>query len=68
MDPVTTAMLVLKIGSALLGLASIVTKITPTPKDDYVLHWLTGFFSLLKPGDQPGLLKLPFTSPAPPAE
>lgn len=44
---------------ALLGLASVVTALTPTPKDDEWLRRIADFLSFLRPSDQKGTLKLP---------
>ena len=42
-----------------LALASVITKMTPTPKDDAVVRRILGFLSFLQPRDQSGLLKRP---------
>ena len=53
---------ILAIIGALLTVASIVTKLTPTPKDDEVLRQLLAWFSVLQPRGQ-GSVKLPFSKP-----
>lgn len=51
--------------AALLTLASIVTALTPTPKDDEVVRKIASFLSFLQPRTSAGTLKPPFRSPAP---
>jgi len=51
--------------AALLALASIITRITPTPKDDQALATVRralGRLSILEPKDTHRLLKLPLVS------
>ena len=50
--------------AALLPLASLITGLTKTPKDDAVLAKILPFLSFLQPKDAPGTLKLPLTKPA----
>lgn len=52
---------ILEIIGAALGLASMITALTPTPKDDAVVHKILDFFSVLKPFTAKGTLKLPLT-------
>jgi hypothetical protein len=47
---------------ALLTAASLVTKLTPTPKDDEVVRKILAFLSFLQPRGA-GLLKVPGTPP-----
>lgn len=46
---------------ALLTVATIITKLTPTPKDDEILLQIVNWFSILKPKDSKGLFKAPCT-------
>lgn len=50
---------------ALLTLASLVTALTPSPKDDEVVRKLVAFFSFLQPHDSVGTVKAPLRAPAP---
>lgn len=43
----------------LLTAATIITKLTPTPKDDEILLQIVNWFSILKPKDAKGLFKAP---------
>lgn len=52
--------------TGLLAVASIVTALTPTPKDDEVVRKIAAFLSFLQPRNSAGTLKLPGASPAPP--
>jgi hypothetical protein len=49
--------------SAVLVLATLVTGLTPSPKDDEVVRKIAGFLSFLTPKDAPGTFKLPMTPP-----
>lgn len=51
--------------TGLLSLASLVTALTPTPKDDEVVRKVMAFLSFLQPRTSPGVLKPPMTQPAP---
>lgn len=47
---------------ALVGFASVITALTPTPVDDTVLAWvkrILGYFSVLTHKDAPGTVSLP---------
>lgn len=55
---------ILAVVSALLTVASLVTKLTPSPKDDEVVRKIMAFFSFLQPKDVPGVVKMPGTKPA----
>jgi len=53
--------------SGLVTVASVVTALTPTPKDDAALAWIRkilDFLSVLKPKTASGTLKVPLTSTA----
>jgi len=52
---------ILEIVGAALAVASLVTALTPTPKDDAILHKIVDFVSFLKPFTARGTLKIPFT-------
>lgn len=56
--------LILAVLSALLTVASLVTKFTASPKDDEVVRKIIAFLSFLQPKDAPGTVKLPGTKPA----
>ena len=45
---------------AILALAALVTRLTPTPKDDAFIARLLGWLSFLRPADVRGV-KAPFT-------
>lgn len=51
----------LEIAGTVIGLASMITAITPTPNDDAIVHKISDWFSILKPHNADGTLKLPFT-------
>lgn len=42
-----------------LSVASLITGLTPTPKDDQFVRKLINFFSFLKPKDSDGTFKRP---------
>lgn len=44
-----------------LALASLITRLTPTPKDDEFVRRLVGFLSFLRPADSDEVFKAPFT-------
>lgn len=46
---------------ALIPLATVITGLTPTPKDDAVLAKILPFLSVVTPKDAPGTFKLPLT-------
>lgn len=48
--------------TAILGVLSTVTAMTPTPDDDAFVKKIVDFLSVLKPKDAAGTLKMPFTS------
>ena len=50
------------LATAILTVASFIVKLTPTPKDDAVVHQLLELLSFLKPKDVKGTFKAPFTS------
>jgi hypothetical protein len=56
---------ILALLGALLTLASLVTALTPSPKDDEVVRKLLAFFSFLQPKDSAGTVKAPMRAPAP---
>lgn len=47
--------------TAALALASLITRLTPTPKDDEFVRRLVGFLSFLRPADNDDFFKLPLT-------
>ncbi len=51
--------------SGVLSVASVVTKLTPTPKDDELLRQLLAWLSFLQPRGA-GILKMPMTPSASP--
>lgn len=58
-----------QIAAAVLALASVITALTPTPKDDSVVAWiqaLLGRLGVLTHRDAPGTLKAPLRSAAAP--
>jgi hypothetical protein len=48
--------------AALLTAASLITRMTDTPKDDQVVKKIASFVSFLKPKDQGGGVKAPLTT------
>lgn len=46
---------------ALLSLASLITRLTPSPRDDEVVRQLIGLLSFLRPADSDEVFKAPFT-------
>lgn len=48
---------------ALLTLASLITGLTSTPKDDEWVRKIASFLSFLQPSDAEGTVKPPLTSP-----
>lgn len=50
---------------ALLTAASLITRLTPTPKDDEVVRKILSFLSFLQPKGAEGLLKVPGTAARP---
>lgn len=48
---------------ALLSLASVITGLTPSPKDDEVVRKIIAFLSFLTPRDASGTFKPPFKPP-----
>ena len=59
----TTLLIGVKAAGLLLSAASLITGLTPTPKDDSVVHWLIGLLSFVTPADQASTFKLPLTPP-----
>lgn len=47
--------------AGIVTVASVVTKLTPTPKDDEWLMKIVGFLSVLEPKGAGTAVKLPFT-------
>lgn len=55
--------LTVEVVSGLIAVASLITAYTPTPKDDEILKKVIYWISFLKPHNEEGTLKTPFTSP-----
>ena len=51
---------ILEAASLLVAAASIITGLTPSPKDDEILKKIVAALSFLKPKDADGTFKVPF--------